>query len=136
MDVKEIRKAGPIVRLLLAGLIGFCLFSPAFAQDEAPALQSNDYKIGPKDLLEITVFELPELNQTVRVPETALSRSRSWAGSMSPDSPPKSWNEVGWTGGGDVYQGRGPRHRIDREHQKVSVIGAVGAPGCTKWWGR
>ena len=29
----------------------------------------NEYKIGAKDLLEIRVFELPELNQTVRVSE-------------------------------------------------------------------
>jgi len=29
----------------------------------------KEYKIGPKDLLEINVFELPELNQTVRVTE-------------------------------------------------------------------
>jgi polysaccharide export outer membrane protein len=30
---------------------------------------AREYKIGPKDLLEITIFELPELNQTVRVSE-------------------------------------------------------------------
>jgi polysaccharide export outer membrane protein len=29
----------------------------------------KEYKIGPRDLLEIKVFELPELNQTVRVSE-------------------------------------------------------------------
>ena len=32
-------------------------------------LMVKEYKIGPKDLLEIKVFELPELNQVVRVSE-------------------------------------------------------------------
>lgn len=37
------------------------------AQPESAFIK--EYKIGPKDLLEITVFELPELNQIVRVSE-------------------------------------------------------------------
>lgn len=41
--------------------------APAWSQ-EGPSF-AKEYKIGPKDLLEITVFELPELNQTVRVTE-------------------------------------------------------------------
>jgi polysaccharide export outer membrane protein len=32
-----------------------------------PAAQANEYRIGPEDLLEITVFEAPELNRSVRV---------------------------------------------------------------------
>lgn len=39
-----------------------------FSQDERSAL-FKEYQLGPKDLLEIKVFELPELNQTVRVSE-------------------------------------------------------------------
>lgn len=39
-----------------------------FAQEEQDVFV-KEYKIGAKDLLEITVFELPELNQTVRVSE-------------------------------------------------------------------
>ncbi len=39
-----------------------------FAQDEQDVFV-KEYKIGPQDLLEIAVFELPELNQTVRVSE-------------------------------------------------------------------
>ena len=38
------------------------------AQEEAESF-NKEYKIGPKDLLEIKVFELPELNQMVRVSE-------------------------------------------------------------------
>lgn len=58
-----------------SGVLWICIFllgawSSALAQlpvrDDAFA---RDYKIGPKDLLEITIFELPELNQTVRVSE-------------------------------------------------------------------
>ena len=54
--------------ILLA--LGFGLVVPAAlnAQEEAVSF-AKEYKIGPKDLLEITVFELPELNQTVRVSE-------------------------------------------------------------------
>ena len=37
-------------------------------QEEEPSFV-REYRIGPKDLLEITVFELPDLNQTVRVSE-------------------------------------------------------------------
>jgi polysaccharide export outer membrane protein len=35
--------------------------------EEVPAAQANEYRIGPEDLLEITVFEAPELNRSVRV---------------------------------------------------------------------
>ena len=52
--------------LVLMIFIGLIL---SFAQQEIQPLQVNDYRIGPKDLLEITVFGLPELNQTVRVSE-------------------------------------------------------------------
>jgi polysaccharide export outer membrane protein len=54
--------------ILLA--LGFGLVAPAalHGQEEAVSFV-KEYKIGPKDLLEITVFELPELNQTVRVSE-------------------------------------------------------------------
>src|SRR4030042_1935014 len=54
--------------ILLA--LGFGLVVPAalHAQEEAVSF-IKEYKIGPKDLLEIKVFELPELNQIVRVSE-------------------------------------------------------------------
>jgi polysaccharide biosynthesis/export protein len=42
--------------------------SAAYGQEEAESF-IKEYKIGAKDLLEIKVFELPELNQTVRVSE-------------------------------------------------------------------
>lgn len=54
-----------------------CFFILAFTLSNSSTLycqqdQENfvkEYKIGPRDLLEIKVFELPELNQTVRVSE-------------------------------------------------------------------
>jgi polysaccharide export outer membrane protein len=45
------------------------LSAPALFAQEEPEPFVKEYKIGPKDLLEIKVFELPELNQTVRVSE-------------------------------------------------------------------
>jgi polysaccharide biosynthesis/export protein len=42
-----------------------------FAQEQKDAF-IKDYKIGPKDLLEIKVVEVPELNLTVRVSESGL----------------------------------------------------------------
>ncbi|MGB7297260.1 MAG: polysaccharide biosynthesis/export family protein [Candidatus Aminicenantales bacterium] len=57
-------------KTLIIFALCFGLVSP-FAlsgQQEEPSFV-KEYRIGPKDLLEITVFELPELNQTVRVSE-------------------------------------------------------------------
>jgi polysaccharide export outer membrane protein len=57
-------------KTLIVLALGFGLVVPAalHAQEEAVSFV-KEYKIGPKDLLEIKVFELPELNQTVRVSE-------------------------------------------------------------------
>ncbi len=44
---------------------------PGFAQEQKEAF-NKDYKIGPRDLLEIKVVEVPELNLTVRVSESGL----------------------------------------------------------------
>jgi polysaccharide export outer membrane protein len=48
-----------------------CTFSQSLvlSGQEEHELLVKEYKIGPKDLLEIKVFELPELNQVVRVSE-------------------------------------------------------------------
>ena len=59
-------KKNAIVAILSFSI--FCLITITFAQQENAAFV-NEYKIGAKDLLEITVFALPELNQTVRVSE-------------------------------------------------------------------
>ena len=58
------------VRVIALAAMFVTVFTPSvYALQEAQTVRVNDYRIGPKDLLEITVFELPELNQTVRVSE-------------------------------------------------------------------
>jgi polysaccharide export outer membrane protein len=44
----------------------------SFAQAKPANSQSYEYQIGAKDLLEISVFEVPELNITVRVSENGM----------------------------------------------------------------
>jgi polysaccharide export outer membrane protein len=55
--------------ILLALSFGTIVMAAAQQAQEQAVSFAKEYKIGPKDLLEITVFELPELNQTVRVSE-------------------------------------------------------------------
>jgi polysaccharide export outer membrane protein len=52
--------------LVLAWLLALCSAGPAFAQ---PPGGATGYRIGPKDLVEIRVFEVPELNIERRVSE-------------------------------------------------------------------
>ena len=90
----------------------------------------NDYKIGPNDLLEIRVFELPDLNLTVRVSEDG-SITFSLLGRIE---------VAGYTAYGleqklatvltEKYVPGGAHVSVFiREYQKISVIGAVGQPG-------
>ena len=99
-------------------------------QGQPQSLAVTDYKIGPKDLLEITVFELPELNQTVRVSEDgsitmSLLGRVEVAGLTAQELESKLASLLGeraTTENAHVTV-------FIREYQKVSVIGAVGRPG-------
>ena len=45
----------------------------AWAQQAAPALPAASYRLGPKDLLRIKVFEVPELNVETRISESGMA---------------------------------------------------------------
>jgi len=120
-------ESAPRLALALCLLV---LCSPAgFPLQEAKPLQLYDYRIGAKDLLEITVFELKELNQTVRVSEdgsvTLMLLGRVEVAGLSAQELEQklaSLLDAQYTQGAHVTV-------FIKEYQKVSVIGAVSRPG-------
>lgn len=100
------------------------------AAQEVPGLPVNEYRIGAKDLLEIRVFELPELNQTARVAEDgsitiSLLGKIEVAGLTAQELETKlaaTLEEKYTTGGAHVTV-------FIKEFQKVAIIGAVTRPG-------
>ena len=109
----------------LAALASAALFA---VQEQAP-LQINDYRIGSKDLLEITVFELPELSQTVRVSEDG-SITLSLLGRVEVAGLTAQELEKKLAGLLDKQYTKEAHVTVFiKEYQKVSVIGAVGRPG-------
>ncbi|MCX8160020.1 MAG: polysaccharide export protein [Candidatus Saccharicenans sp.] len=98
-------------------------------QAKAQAAQVVDYRIGAKDLLEIKVYELPELNQTVRVAEdgtiTLAVIGPVPASGLTAQELEKRIAAIldeKYTKGAHVTV-------IIREHQKIAVLGAVARPG-------
>jgi polysaccharide biosynthesis/export protein len=92
-------------------------------------LPVTDYKIGSKDLLEIKVFELPELNQTVRVSEEGsislvLLGKVEVAGLTAQELEKKLAAILD-----QQYTKVAHVTVFIKEYQKVSVLGAVGRPG-------
>jgi len=116
---------------ILAAILAFAaFFSPGlYPFQEAQSLQVNDYRIGPKDLLEITVFELPELNQTVRVSEDG-SITLTLLGRVEVSGSTAQELEKKLAGLLDQQFTKGAHVTVFiKEYQKISVIGAVGRPG-------
>jgi polysaccharide biosynthesis/export protein len=111
-------------------VLGILLIAVAApAQQEPPALQVTDYRIGPKDLLEITVFGLPELSQTVRVSEDG-SITMSILGRVEVSGLTAQELERKLASILDQQYTKEARVTVFiKEYQKVSVIGAVGKPG-------
>ena len=115
----------------LAGSLLIAILPSAwtFPQQDPQPIQVNDYRIGPKDLLEITVFELPELNQTVRVSEDG-SITLSLLGKVDVANFTAQGLEVKLAQLLDQQYTKGAHVTVFiKEYQKVSVIGAVGRPG-------
>jgi polysaccharide export outer membrane protein len=99
------------------------------AQQEQQNLPVTDYKIGTKDLLEIKVFELPELNQTVRVAEDG-SISLSLLGKVDVAGLTAQELEQKLASILDQKYTKAAHVTVFiKEYQKVSVFGAVGKSG-------
>jgi polysaccharide export outer membrane protein len=100
-----------------------------FSLQEVKPLPISDYKIGPKDLLEIKVFELPELNQTVRVSEDG-SISLSLLGKVEVSGLTAQDLELKLAAILDQKFTKAAHVSVFiKEYQKVAVLGAVGRPG-------
>jgi polysaccharide export outer membrane protein len=121
---------GKFIVVLCAALavIGPAVAVPQNPQGTIP-LQVNDYQIGPNDLLEITVYELPELNQTVRVSEDG-SITLSLLGKVEVAKLTAQQLEKKLASLLDQQYTKAAHVTVFiREYQKVSVLGAVGRPG-------
>jgi polysaccharide export outer membrane protein len=89
----------------------------------------NDYRIGPKDLLEITVYGLPELTQTVRVAEDG-SITMPLLGKVAVAGLSAQELEQRLASILDKQYTKDARVTVFiREYQKISILGAVGRPG-------
>jgi len=120
--------------IMLAICFIFSLYpsQSSFARQQVEAGQTGqtvEYRIGSKDLIEIKVYELPELNQTVRVAEDgtvslAVIGKVEVSGLTAQELEKKLATilDQKYTKGAHVTV-------IIREHQKIAVLGAVGKPG-------
>jgi polysaccharide biosynthesis/export protein len=130
---KQVRSSSLLISLLIL-LAGSGLLPAA---DQGPDVQvadaqtTQDHPVGAEDLLEISVFEIPELNRTVRVSENGTI-SLPLLGEMKV----KGLTAMGLEG--RLREELAKKYLKDpqvsvfvREYgsKKVSVIGAVGKPG-------
>jgi polysaccharide export outer membrane protein len=129
MNEKAFHLARFLSMVVMAAGIGLSAHQVGFAQEESQAPQVNDYRIGPKDLLEITVFGLPELNQTVRVSEDG-SITMSLLGRVEVSGLTAQELEKKLAAILDKQYTKEARVTVFiKEYQKVSVLGAVGRAG-------
>ncbi|MCJ7587899.1 MAG: polysaccharide export protein [Candidatus Aminicenantes bacterium] len=122
--------------VLAAGFIPLRAQEPA--QDQTQTQYIVEYKIGPKDLLEISVFGLNELNQTVRVSEDGKI-TLPLVGEVAVDGLTKSELEKNLTTLLEAKYLQNPQITIfikEYQSKRVSVMGAVGKPGDYELLGR
>jgi len=131
---RETRRACGDLGPRTAGLAALlCLFASLPAgilsvQQENP-LPVIDYRIGTRDLLQITVFEHAELNQTVRVAEDG-SIALVLLGKVEVSGLTAQELEIKLvTMLGERYINNPQVTVFIQEHQRVSILGAVGRPG-------
>jgi polysaccharide export outer membrane protein len=99
------------------------------ASQEENKIPVIDYKIGTKDVLDIKVFELPELNQTVKVSEDG-SISLALLGKVDVSGLTAQELEKKLALILDQRYTKSAHVTVFiKEYQKVAVLGAVGKPG-------
>jgi polysaccharide export outer membrane protein len=107
--------------------LGLLLSLSGFAQEKISA----EFKIGPKDLLEISVFGVQDLNRTVRVSEDGMI-TLPLIGEVSVEGLTKTEIEKKLSQLLEEKYVQNPQLTVFiREYQskKVSIIGAVRTPG-------
>jgi len=121
---------GLFLSLALLASSGLVFPPEILALQETQSLPINDYRIGAKDLIEIKVFELPELNQTVRVAEDgSISMSLLGKIEVAGLTAQELEKRLASLLGEKFTKGDAHVTVFIREFQKVAVIGAVGRPG-------
>jgi polysaccharide export outer membrane protein len=122
---------------VLSFLFLTALLAPLFAQ-EGREMFVKEYKVGAKDLLEIKVFELPELSQTVRVSEDG-SISLPLLGRIEVHGLTKDAVEAKLAGLLEAKYLKNAQVSVfikEYQSQQVAVIGAVEKPGTYELVGR
>lgn len=125
------------IRIKTAGLIVLALALAAPTPAQQPA--SNEYKIGAKDLLEISVLGVPEINKlVVRVSEegriTLPMLGEVQVGNLTKFEVEKKL--TGLAGEKIVLKPQVTVHILEYLSRRVSVVGAVGKPGPFELLGR
>jgi polysaccharide export outer membrane protein len=120
------KKTVPYVILIIVFLL-----LPSMGQAKESTTSAQGYQIGPSDLLEIKVFELPDLNQTVRVSAdgsiTLPLLQKVQAKGLTKDQ--LETKIAGLLESGYVKDAQVSIFIKEYQSQKVSIIGAVANPG-------
>jgi len=122
-------------KIIIFTVVFLLLFSFYLSSQEK---YSTDYRVGPKDLLEISVFGLDELNKTVRITEDGKI-TLPLLGEVEVEGLTKAELEVKLKQLLEEKWLHNPQVTIFiQEHQskRVSVLGAVGSPGPYELLGR